>query len=107
MSKEKSKEKEELQILGQNLNTILIQKQSFQSQLLEIDNALKELEDAKDDCYKIVGNIMIKSDKSNLVKDLKAKKELVELRVKTVEKQEEKLQEKFHEKQKEVIKNLK
>jgi prefoldin beta subunit len=107
MPKDMEREKEELQILGQNLQNNLLQKQAFQSQLIEIENALRELEASKDDCYKIVGNIMIKSDKSTLVKDLNAKKEVLELRIKTVEKQEDKLKEKFQEKQKEVIKDLK
>ncbi|MDD5331494.1 MAG: prefoldin subunit beta [Candidatus Nanoarchaeia archaeon] len=107
MSSKNQKEVQELQILEQGLQNILIQKQTFQAQMIEIENALKELEHSTGDCYKIVGNIMIKSDKSTLIKDLNGKKEIIELRIKTLEKQESKTKEQFQEKQKEAFKNIK
>ena len=72
-----------LQLIEQELQSFLMQKQNFQAQLMEIESALKEL-DTSDEAYKIVGNIMIKSKKDDLVKDLKSKKEMVELRIKTI-----------------------
>ena len=44
---------------------------------------------AKDDAYKIVGQIMLKSNKEDLKKELDDRKKILELRLKTIEKQEE------------------
>ena len=95
-----------LQIIEQGLQSFLLQKQSFQAQLIEIDSALKELE-TSEEAYKIVGNIMVKSKKEDLVKDLKSRKEAFELRIKTIEKQEEQLKEKASKTQAEIMEKLK
>ncbi|MDP6642015.1 MAG: prefoldin subunit beta [Candidatus Nanoarchaeia archaeon] len=106
VSKETEKDIAQLQLLEQNLQNFLAQKQTFQTQLLKIDNALKELNSTKEDSYKIVGNIMIKDKKENLIKDLQSKKEIVELRLKTLDKQETKIKDKAEELQKKVVKEL-
>ncbi len=98
---------EELQILERNLQNTLLQKQTFQTQLLEIKNALEELEKSKKETYKIIGTIMIASDASELKKDLKSKKEIIDLRVKNLEKQEEQIREKASKMQLEVMNALK
>ena len=92
-----------LQMMEQHLQTFSAQRQNFQLQMGEIDNALQELERSKEKAFKIVGNLMIASDASELKKDLASKKELIELRVKNLEKQEAKLKEKAEELQKEVV----
>ena len=97
----------QLQLIEQNLQNFLIQKQNFQSQLIEIENALQELEKTKDTAYKIVGPVMIASDKDELKKDLKEKKEAFELRIKNLEKQEKNLRDKATELQQTVMKELK
>jgi len=94
-----------LQLMEQSLQSFLMQKQQFQSQLIEIDSALKELETAKES-YKIVGNVMISADKEDLIKELKEKKERLELRIKTLEKQENSIKERASSMQSEVMKNL-
>jgi len=88
------------------MQQFLMQKQSFQTQLVEIESALKELKNSEK-AYKIVGNIMVSSKKEELEKDLKSKKETVELRIKMLEKQEEKIKEKADKIQKEVLKEIK
>jgi prefoldin beta subunit len=50
-----------------------------------------------------VANIMVKGDKAELAKDLSEKKEMLELRIKSLEKQESKLREKANEIQQEVL----
>ena len=50
---------------------------------------------------------MVASTKTKVKKELKEKKEVVELRLKTLEKQEEKLRQKANELQKEVMKVMK
>lgn len=79
---------QEIQILEQNLNNLLLQKQAFQFELNETESALEEVKKTKDDVYKITGQILIKSDKNSIEKELKEKKDIIELRLKSIEKQE-------------------
>lgn len=96
----------QLQLLEQNLQNFINQKQNFQSQLIETENALKEIENSKD-CYKIIGNIMISATKEKLKKDLTSQKDIIELRIKNLEKQESSIKEKAQELQASVMKELK
>ena len=79
---------QELQILEQNLQGILMQKQTFQIELAESQGALEELEKSGEEVYKIIGQLMIKSDKSKMKSELEEKKKMLELRIKTLENQE-------------------
>ncbi|MBS3132624.1 prefoldin subunit [Candidatus Woesearchaeota archaeon] len=109
MTKDKKATEEkirQLQLAEQGMQVLLSQKQSLQIQLMEIDSALKELETAGE-AYKIVGNIMVASEKSKLQGELKEKKETVELRIKTLETQESKTREKAEVIQKEVLEEMK
>jgi len=109
MTKNEAHEKlGQLQLIEQNLQNFLMQKQNFQSQLIQIENAVEEVEKTtKKTAYKIVGPLMIESDVSSLKEDLKSKKEVLDLRIKNIEKQEEKLKEKAKSVQEEVMKELK
>ncbi len=82
----------QLQTIEQNMQHLLQQRQQLQMQSMEVESALEELQKT-DKAYKIVGNIMVASDKGSLQKDLEEKKERVSLRIKSVEKQEDKLKE--------------
>ena len=96
----------QLQMMEHNLQQFLLQKQGFQSQLLEIESALSEL--GKTECaYKILGNIMVKTDRGELKKDLEEKRHLVDLRIKSLEKQEGKLKEHASKTQSEGLATLK
>lgn len=95
-----------LQMLEQNVQAISVQKQQFQSQLIEIESALKELKTSPA-AFKIVGNIMVSADKVELEKDLNQKKELIDVRVKNLEKQEKQFKDKTKQVQEEVLKSLK
>ena len=104
---DKTQEKiNQLTMMEQSMQQLLLQKQQFQTQLVEINSALKELE-TTEKAYKIVGNIMVAANKEELKKDLTQKKEVVELRVKTIEKQETQMKEKASAMQKEVMEKLK
>ncbi len=96
---------QELQMIEQNLQGFLSQKQTFQAQLMEIESALKELQNSET-AYKIVGNIMVKADKAQLAEELNSKKEIAELRIKTLERQETKLRESASGLQKEVLEEM-
>ena len=105
LNKEAENKIAKLQMMEQNLQSINLQKQTFQSQLLEIENALSELVNVKE-AYKIVGQIMIASKKEDLKTDLDQKKEILDLRVKSLDKQEKDLKDKASSLQSEILKSL-
>ncbi len=96
----------QLQMFEQGLQSFLQQKQQFQGQMMELESALEELTGAKE-AYKIVGNIMVKTDRDELQKDIESKKEMLEIRIKAIEKQELQLKEKATRLQEEVLQQLK
>lgn len=96
---------EQLSLMEQNLQNTSLQKQSFHLQLLETESAIKEVTSSPE-AYKIVANIMIKADKDTIIKELTEKKEIVELRIKSLETQENKLKEKAAALQKEVLSGM-
>lgn len=96
----------QLQLLQQNLQTLLVQKQQFQLQLNEIESATSELNNTKQ-VYKVIGNIMVLSTQENVKKELAEKREMVEMRIKNFETQEERLKKKAEELQHAVITELK
>ena len=95
-----------LQMMEQNMQQLHAQKQAFQTELFELESAIKEIGTATK-AYKIIANVMVEGKKDVLEQDLKQKKEVVELRVKSIEKQEEQLKSKAKEIQEEVMKELK
>ena len=80
---------QQLQILEQNLQTILMQKQAFQMELSETEMSLNELKNSKDEFFKVIGQIMIKSNREKLQKEFEEKIKLMNLRIETLDKQEE------------------
>ena len=98
----------ELQAYQQQMQTVLIQKETLNMQNMEIDKALEELGKVKDeDVFKAVGPILIKSEKGKLTKELNEKKETVDLRLKSLQKQETRMREKLEESQKKLEEILK
>jgi len=106
MNKDTEEKIRQLQLFEQNMHTIIHQKQTFQAQTLEMDNALKELAKADGKVYKIIGTVMIDSTKDKLEKDLNERKEVMELRLKSLKKQEVDLKERAEKIQKEVLVEL-
>ena len=88
----------QFQVLQQQLQTILIQKENLKLQTLEIDKAIEELEGSKGTkAYKIVGPVMVQKDLKKLKTELKERKDNFDLRVKTIEKVEERITKKLKE----------
>ena len=106
VSKETEQKIGQLQMFEQSLQSFLGQKQQFQIQLVEVDSALSELENTEK-AYKIVGNIMVEADKNELKSELKSRKEMLELRIKTMERQESQVREKASKLQSEILKKMK
>jgi len=105
--KETQEKIKEMQMYEQNLNNLLMQKQVFQMELIEAENALSELGKANDEVYKIFGNIMIKSNNKKIQEELEKRKDLVNLRLKSIEKQENTLTQQAEELRNEVLKKIK
>ncbi len=108
MTKDNNSEEKiaQLQLLEQNMQAFLMQKQQFQMQLSEVNSALENIKGANT-TYKIVANIMIDSKKEDIEKELTEKKEMLEIRIKNIEKQEESVREKSQKIQKEVLGSMK
>lgn len=79
---------QEMQMLEQNLQNLILQKQAFQMELSETRTALGEIEKSKDDVFKIIGQLMIKAEKDTVKKELLNKEKLLSLRLGSIEKQE-------------------
>ncbi len=97
MSEEKKKQPNKIQqaqILEQSLQNIILQKQLFQMELSETQAAEKEIEGSKE-IFKIVGQLMIKTDKKNTKENLANKKKLLGLRIKSLNEQEKSLTERL------------
>ncbi len=74
----------------QMLGNINAQKQQVAFQLEMVNASLEEMGKTKEKTvYKVVGNVLFLKDAKEMEKELKEKKESTELRLKTVEKQEE------------------
>jgi len=95
-----------LQNYEYNLQQLLMQKQQIQSNILEIDNALKELENSND-AYQIIGSVLIKKDSKDIINSLNEKKELLNIRTEAINKQEKTITEKASALQKEVMEEIK
>lgn len=98
----------QFQIHQQQLQAILIQKENLKLQILEIERALEELEASKEkEAYKITGPIMIKKNSEDLKTELKERKDNFNLRVKTLERAEERTTKKLKEMEPKLRKMIK
>jgi prefoldin beta subunit len=97
----------ELQLLQQRLSIFSAQKQQFQLQLAEVENALAELVKAKPPIYKLVGELLIEKKPEELKTELEERKTELDIRVKSLDKQESKTKESLIELQKEISAELK
>lgn len=86
--REVSQKIEELQLLENHLQGFLVQKQSTQIELNEIENALSEIEISGDEVYKMTSGFLIKSNRESAKKELDEKKKALNARVAAMEKQE-------------------
>ena len=91
MDQETQQKIQELQGMEQNLHGLVMQKQAFQMELTETKNALTEITKSTEDVFKLVGNIMIKANKKDTEADLTKKKDLLALRLKSIETEEKSL----------------
>jgi len=82
--------------LQQQIRNVLIQKETIKLQLAEIDSALEELKNSREDnVYRVVGNIMVKKSKNDVEKELSEVREDLQIRVNSLERIEKDLIEKI------------
>jgi len=104
--KNTDKKIQEMQLLEQNLQRFLLQKQAFQMELSETQSALKEIENSGEEVFKIIGQLMIKTDKSKMKQELLNKEKILNLRTKAIEKQESSLAGQLDKLREEMIKTI-
>ena len=98
---------QEMNVLEQNLQNILFQKQAFELELDETTSALNEIEKSGDEVFKIIGQLMIKTEKSRIKDELLEKKKILDMRIRAFEKQENYLKEKLDKIREEISISLK
>ncbi|OPX65523.1 MULTISPECIES: prefoldin subunit beta [unclassified Methanoregula] len=93
-----------LQQLQQQLQTILQQKTQYELAVREAKRAQEEIKDSADDAvmYMSVGTVMMQKKKEVIDAKLTEKVETLELRIKSLEKQEKMLQGKFEQLQAQI-----
>ena len=89
----------QLQQLQQRLEILVTQRSQLEMQMKETEKALSELGKQTDDAivYKSIGAILIKVQKENLKEELIDKKDTLEMRIKTIQRQEERTRNQFEE----------
>ena len=86
----------------------LFDHQQLELELLEIDQALSELEKISDDAviYKSVGSLLVRSEKEKVTSDLKERRELANMRISVLGRQEERLRSQIKELQAKLQRDL-
>jgi len=82
-----------LQQLQQTLQAVLTQKQQLELELNETEQALGELEKLTDEAviYKSIGSLLVKSQRTKVTTELNERKDLLNMRIGVLGKQEERL----------------
>ena len=99
----------QFQQLTQQIQMVTTQKIQLESQAKELDRTVKELEKAPEDSavFKNVGTLLVQvKDRPALVTELKDQKETVEVRVKTLERQDKHLRERHQSLQTQITQAL-
>ncbi|MEM0453934.1 MAG: prefoldin subunit beta [Sulfolobales archaeon] len=86
------------------LGQVLSEKNLIMTELSEINRALEVLNSINPDgiVFKSVGHVMVKVQRDEVIKELSERKEILELRLKSVEKQEQLLRSQLNELQNKV-----
>ena len=97
-----------LRQLQQTLQGVLTQKQQLELELTEVEQAIDELEKLTDNAtiYKSIGALLVKSEKGKVTTDLNERKELLDMRINVLGKQEERLRSQVKELQTKLQRDL-
>jgi prefoldin beta subunit len=99
----------QFQQIQQQAQAIATQRFQLELQLKEVERSLGEVRklDDKAEIYKSVGAILLRSSTPAVREELTEKKETLELRIKTLKRQEEKVQQRLKEMQQKIRQDLK
>ena len=107
LDEETQRQIQELQMLEQNFQQLMMQKQAFAMEATETDHIVKEVEKTDGEVSRIIGNqVVIRTTKEEILKDMKHKKELIDLRLKNMEEQEKEFSSKIQEIRDAVMKKI-
>lgn len=107
LDEETQKKIQELQMMEQTFQQLLMQKNAFSAESNETDFIIKEVEKTEGEISRIIGNqVIIKTTKESILEDMKKKKELIEIRMKTISEQEKEFSEKIETIREEVMKKI-
>ncbi|MHC1631422.1 MAG: prefoldin subunit beta [Methanotrichaceae archaeon] len=98
----------QVQQIQQQAQALLNQKNQIEMMLRETEAAIKELEasDKGAVIYKSVGEILFIANRTKLMDELKEKNDVLDLRLKTLTKQEERIQKRFTQLQEQLKQSL-
>lgn len=106
-SKETQNTLAEAQAYQQQVQGILMQKENMSLQLSEIKKALDELgKTTETEIFKMSGPILIKAKKADVRKELAEKEDLINVRMKSLEKTEKRAKEKLEELKEKLTKEM-
>ena len=98
---------QELQMMEQGFQQLLMQKNAFSMEGNETDFIIAEVEKTEGEVSRIIGGqVVIKSTKEAILIDMKKKKELIGIRMKTINEQEKEFSEKIDAVREEVMKKI-
>ena len=98
---------QELQMMEQSFQQLLMQKNAFSMESNETDLIIKELEKTKGEVSRIIGHqVIIKSTKEEILRDMNKKRELIGTHMKSIDKQEIEFSEKIESLREEIIKKI-
>jgi len=98
---------QELQMLEQTFQQLLMQKNAFSMESNETDYIIAEVEKTEGEVSRIIGHqVVIKSTKETILKDMKKKKGLIDIRMKTIDEQEKEFSERIESIREEVMKAI-
>ncbi|MEI6058322.1 MAG: prefoldin subunit [archaeon] len=107
LDEETQRQIQELQMIEQSFQQLMMQKQAFQMELTETEQILKEIEKTSGEISRIIGGqVIIKTTKEEVKETMNHKKQLIDLRLKNIEKQEKDFSEKINSIRDEIMKKI-
>jgi len=98
---------QELQIMEHGFQQLLMQKNAFSMEANETDFIIKEVEKTQGEVSRIIGSqVVIKSTKEEVLKDMQYRKQLIEKRMKDIDKQEKEFSENIESLREEIMKKI-
>ncbi len=98
----------QIQQIQQQAQALLNQKGQIEMMLRETKVAVKEIEASDEGAvmYKSAGEVLLRADRSALLEELTDKKDVLDLRLKTLNKQEERIKNRFDQLQEQLKQSL-